>query len=419
MADVQPFPALHYDLARLGSLQDVAAPPYDVIDDAQRAALVSRSPFNVVEMDLPKPGPGEDPYRHAASTLEDWELEGILRQDREPSLWAMTQDYTAPDGSPATRHSVLARVRVEDYGAGRVRPHERTQPGPKQDRLDLTRATRFNLSPIFSLTSRDDWPHVEAATVGEPWGEVTDDDGTVHRVWRIADPAVHEAVAAELGEAELLIADGHHRYETARAYRDEVGGEGPHNYTLMALTALDDPGLTVFPTHRLLSGLTGDAEKREHLREGLRELFEVTEARDDGLDPSGEQGIGVFGYIDAHHRQPLRLLLKDTAELDRMLGDRPEPYRRLDVAILETLVLKGILGLSEQDIAEKRGIGYAKSIPEVLAALEGGGYDAAFVLRPTPVEQVREVASAGETMPPKSTYFFPKILSGVVFNPLS
>jgi uncharacterized protein (DUF1015 family) len=418
MADVQPFPALHYDLARVGSLQAVAAPPYDVIDDALRAELVSRSPFNVVEIDLPRGGPDEDPYSHAASTLEDWELEGILRQDREPSLWALTQDYTALDGSSATRHAILARVRVEDYGPGRVRPHERTQPGPKQDRLELTRATRFNLSPIFSLTSTDGWPHVEGAMGDDPWGEVTDDDGTVHRVWRITDTAMHEAVAAAFADAELLIADGHHRYETARTYRDEIGGGGPHNYTLMALTSLDDPGLTVFPTHRLISGLADDAEKREHLGEGLRELFEVTEVSDVELDPSGEEGVGVFGYIDGHH-PPLRLRLKDAAELDRMLGDHPEPYRRLDVAILETLVLTGILGLSEQDIADKRGIGYAKSIPEVTAQLNGGGYDAAFILRPTPIEQVREIAAAGEAMPPKSTYFFPKILSGIVFNPLS
>ncbi len=418
MADVRPFPALHYDLARVGSLQDVTAPPYDVIDAAQRAELLARSPFNVVEIDLPQAGPGEDPYAHAASTLEDWELEGILRQDREPALWALTQEYTAPDGSPHTRHAILARVRVEDYGPGRVRPHERTQPGPKKDRLDLTRATRHNLSPIFSLTSSDAWPGVDSATTGEPWGEVTDDDGTVHRVWRIADPDVHEAVAAELAGAELLIADGHHRYETARAYRDEVGGEGPHCYTLMALTALDDPGLTVFPTHRLLSGLADDPERREHLREGLRELFEIEEV-DDDLDPGGEDGLGVFGYVDSHHKQPIRLRLKDTAELDRMLEGRHEAYRRLDVAILETLVLKGTLGMSEDDIAAKRGIGYAKSIPDVTAALDSGSYDAAFILRPTPIEQVRAVAATGETMPPKSTYFFPKILSGIVFNPLA
>jgi len=419
VADVQPIHSLHYNLAAVSSLGDVVAPPYDVIDDAQRAALLARSPVNVVEIDLPRSGEGSDPYTHAADTMENWELEGILTADREPALWALTQDYTAPDGSTQTRHAILARVRVEDYGEGRIRAHERTQPGPKQDRLDLTRATRHNLSPIFSLTTENAWPLIEPATSDEPWSEVTDDDGTVHRVWRVTDPEIHAAVAQQLAKAELLIADGHHRYETARAYRDEVGGEGAHNYTLMALTGLADPGLTVFPTHRLLSGLADSPEKQSRLREGLRELFEIEEVPDEQLDPGGEDGVGVFGYIDAHHRQAFRLRLKDTSELNRLLEDKPDAYRRLDAVILETLVLKGILGMSENDIASKRGIGYARAGEDVLAQLGPGSYDAAFVLRPTPVDDVREVAGEGEIMPPKSTYFFPKLLSGIVFNPLS
>src|SRR6478672_8825481 len=227
VADVRPFPALHYDPANAGPIADLVAPPYDVIDDAQRAELLARSPSNVVEIDLPRTDDGSDPYEHAAGTLDQWRREGILVQDSEPSIWALTQDYSGPDGAQRTRHGILARVRVEDYGAGRVRPHERTQPGPKQDRLDLTRATRFNLSPIFSLASRDPWPLVEPALGGDPWAEVTDDDGTVHRIWRITDPDLHAAVARVLEPAELLIADGHHRYETARSYRDEIGGEGP------------------------------------------------------------------------------------------------------------------------------------------------------------------------------------------------
>ncbi len=418
VADVQPLKALRYDLGRVPSLADVTAPPYDVIDAAQRADLVARSPHNVVEIDLPQAGDGSDPYAHAAATIADWREQGILVTEEEPALWALTQEYTAPDGSKQERHAILARVRVEDYGSGRVRPHERTQPGPKQDRLDLTRATRLNLSPIFSLSSEDAWPLVEPATGTEPWGEVTDPDGTVHRLWRVGDPEIHAAVAQELARAELLIADGHHRYETARAYRDEIGGDGPHEYTLMALTGLADPGLTVFPTHRLLSGFKDDPERQERLREGVRELFEVTEAGDDGLDPAGEDGLGVFGYVDAHHRRPFRLRLKDSAELERLLENRPPAYRELDAVILETLIFKGVLGITEEEIAAKRGIGYAKGIDDAMAMLDGD-YDVAFVLRPTPVDQVRAVAAEGETMPPKSTYFFPKLLSGMLFNPLS
>jgi uncharacterized protein (DUF1015 family) len=416
VADVRPFRALHYNLGAVPSLGDVTAPPYDVIDAELRRELLARSPFNVVEIDLPVAPADRDPYEHAAETLEAWTLEGVLTADREEAIWPLTQDYSAPDGSRRTRHGILARVRIEDYGAGRVRPHERTQPGPKEDRLRLTEATRHNLSAIFALHPGDAWSAVQPA-LADPWGEVTDDDGTVHRVWRVPDPAVHEAVAATLADAELLIADGHHRYETARTYAGSIEGDGSHRYTLMYLVSLEDPGLTVFPTHRLLHGL--DPEQYEPLGAGLKRLFEVEEVPVERLDPAGEQGVGVFGYVDSHLRRGFRLRLRGTSELDRALGSRPEAYRGLDAVILETLVLDGLLGMSEDDIAAKRGIAYAKSTAEAWAEIESGRADCAFLLRPTPVEQVREVAAAGETMPPKSTYFFPKVLTGLVFNPLS
>jgi uncharacterized protein (DUF1015 family) len=417
---------LHYDLGKVGSLDAVAAPPYDVIDVAERARLLERSPHNAVAIDLPKPfdradpasDPSGDPYAEAGRTIGAWLAGGALVTDEEPSIWALTQDYTAPDGSNHSRHAILARVRVEDYESGGIRPHERTHPGPLLDRLELTRATGYNLSPIFSLSTEDAWPLVEPALAAEPWGEASDEGGTVNRVWRIANPAVHAAVAERLAGAELLIADGHHRYETARAYRDEIGGEGPHNYTLMALTGLDDPGLTVFPTHRLLSGFAADPERQRRLGSGLRELFEVSEVGVEGLDPAGEDGVGVFGLYDNFHRQGFRLRLKDTAELDRLLEGKPEAYRRLDSAILETLVLRGLAGMTDEDITERHGLEYAKSIPDTLALIENGDYDVAFIQRPVPIEQVRAVAATDENMPPKSTYFFPKVPTGIVFNPV-
>jgi uncharacterized protein (DUF1015 family) len=418
VAEVRPIQAVHYDLAKVGYLADVVAPPYDVINEAQRAELAGRSPYNVVELDLPRDPDGGDPYAHAAKLLEQWTDEGILTRDSEPTIWALEQDYTAPDGSRLTRRGFLARVRLAPYGDG-IRPHERTQPGPKEDRLRLTRATRHNLSPIFALHPGDAWRHLEPALGDEPWGDVTDGDGTTHRVWRIENPAVHDAVATELAPGELLIADGHHRYETSLAYQREVGPGGPQDYVLMALVSLEDPGLTVFPTHRLISGLADDPAKQEALGTGLRELFEVEEVPADQLDPGGIEGVGVFGYMDSHHKQAFRLRLASNPALDRALAGRSEAYRTLDAAILEELVLKGILGMSAEDIAAKRGIGYTPSIGDALAKLDAGDHQAAFLLRPTPITQVREVAGAGETMPPKSTYFFPKLLTGLVFNPLS
>jgi uncharacterized protein (DUF1015 family) len=418
VADVSPIQGVHYDLGKVGSLADVVAPPYDVIDDAQRAELAGRSPYNVVELDLPRDPGGGDPYEHAAVLLEQWTRDGALTRDADPQIWALEQDYSAPDGSRLTRRGFLARVRLAPYGEG-IRPHERTQPGPKEDRLRLTRATRHNLSPIFALHPGNAWRHLEPVLGGDPWGEVTDADGTTHRVWRVGDPAVHEAIASELERGELLIADGHHRYETSLAYQREVGAGGPADYVLMALVSLEDPGLTVFPTHRLISGLADDPAKQRTLGSGLRELFDAEEVPIDQLDPEGSDGVGVYGFIDSHHNQAFRLRLRDAAHLDEALADHSGAYRNLDAAILEELVLKGILGMSTDDIAAKRGIGYTPSIDEAVAKLSAGDYQAAFLLRATPVDQVRAVAAEGETMPPKSTYFFPKLLTGIVFNPLA
>jgi uncharacterized protein (DUF1015 family) len=418
VAGVEPFEALHYDLDVAGPLGDVTAPPYDVIDQARRAELLARSPRNVVRLDLPQDPGGGDPYEHAARLLGEWRRDGSLVRDAAPALWALSQDYTAPDGRRLRRRGFLARVRLAEYGEG-VRPHERTQPGPKEDRLRLTRATQHNLSPIFSLYPGDAWPLIEPATGGEPWGEATDDDGTTHRVWRVGDPAVHERVTAELAEAELLIADGHHRYETALAYARELGGEGAHDFVMMALVSLEDPGLTVFATHRLLKGL-GEAA-REGIRDAARAGFELTEVSEAEIVPGPGEPPVSFGYMDAHHLKPWRLRLNaaGAAALDEILGARSAAYRRLDAGALEELFLKRAVGLSAAEIAAKIGLGYTPDHEQALAKLRAGECDAVFFLRPTPVEQVREVAAAGETMPPKSTFFFPKLLTGIAFNPLT
>jgi uncharacterized protein (DUF1015 family) len=417
MPEVLPLRALHYNLAAVPSLSDVIAPPYDVIDAGQRQRLVARSPFNVVEIDLPEAPGGADPYEHAAETLEEWTLQSILVADREPALWAIEQEYTGPDGQRRRRRGIICRVRVTDYGAGQVRPHERTHPGPLEDRLLLTRATRHNLSPIFALHAGDAWRHLAPGLAGQdPSAEASGDDGTVNRVWRVGDPAACDAVSAELAGAELLIADGHHRYETARVYAEEVGGEGPHRYTLMSLTSLEDPGLSVFGYHRLITELD-EAERQRRLLAAIHENFELSEVPLEDADPLDEEGVGIFGFVAPGGMRALRLRLRDPGAVDEALGDRSDAYRRLDAAILEALVLRGALGMSAGDIEGKRGIAYTASADEALAAASAGDA-AAFLLRPTPVDQVREVAAAGETMPPKSTYFFPKLPTGIVFNPL-
>jgi uncharacterized protein (DUF1015 family) len=311
-------------------------------------------------------------------------------------------------------------VRVENYGPGRIRPHERTHPGPKEDRLKLTRATQANLSPIFALFSDpagEAWTALESHRAHDAWAEATDDDGTVNRMWRVDSPEAIDAVKQTLQTAELLIADGHHRYETARVYADEIGGDGPHRYALMCLVALEDPGLTVFPTHRLLRGLRPD--QHETLANALRRDFEIErlETTEQLVPAYGDQVR--FGYIDAHFRQPFMLTLKDPAIADKALPDHAEPYRRLDTAVLEALILKGALEMTDEDIDHLNGLGYARDFDDALHLVENAEYDAAFFMAPTPVKQVQAVAETGESMPPKSTYFFPKVPTGLLFNPLT
>jgi uncharacterized protein (DUF1015 family) len=417
MPEIEPLRALRYDLQKSGGLQAVVAPPYDVIDGDQRARLEARSPYNVVRIDLPV---GEDRYHAAAEQLAAWEADGVVVRDETPALWVLSQDYTGPDGRPRTRRGLFARVRVEEYGPGRIRPHERTHPGPKEDRLKLQRATKANLSPIFSLFSDPSggvWRALEPSTTAPPWAETTDDDGTVNRLWRADDPDAIATVKKALSGVELLIADGHHRYETARVYAEEIGGDGGHRYVLMCLVALEDPGLTVFPTHRLVRGLR--PEQHEALAEALRRDFDterLAHTRDLAPEPGG---VVRIGYIDAHFRQPFMLTLKDPRIADAALPDHAEPYRRLDTAVLEALVLKGPLEMTDDSIDHLDGLGYAKSFDEALELVEAGEYDAAFFMAPTPIERVQAVASAGESMPPKSTYFFPKVPTGLLFNPLT
>ena len=288
MADLQPLRTLRYEPAAVGSLADLVAPPYDVVDDEMRAELAARSPYNVVHLDLPQT------YERAAANIRDWSARGVLVREDEPAAWVLRQDYSAPDGTRRSRTGFFARVRVDEYGPGRIRPHERTHPGPKEDRLKLTRATRTNLSPIFALFP-DPNGVAERATAqiaqAEPFATVDDDT-----LWRTTDEDLIAELQMALADAELLIADGHHRYETARVYADEVGGEGPHRYVLMLLCSLSDPGLLVYPTHRLLSGLRDDSAKQIAIRDVLRENFELEELGDTAeLEPPAGDGRVAFG----------------------------------------------------------------------------------------------------------------------------
>src|SRR4051795_388527 len=332
MAEIQPLHAVHYDTHTAGALENLVAPPYDVIDDQMRAELEAKSPFNIVEVDLPAGGDGEDPYAHAEHIFEAWLQQGVLVKEREPSIWVMRQQFRL-GGQTLNRTGLFARVRVEDYGQGRIRPHERTHPGPKEDRLRLTRATRCNLSPILSLFQDPGdaaWNVLDPITETDPFFTVVDADGIRDRVWRGTDPDTIADLQAALAERELLIADGHHRYETARVYAEEIGGEGDHNYVLQFLCSMEDPGMVILPTHRLLTDLK-DSAKQEAVADTLRAHFDIEKVDLDDIEPPAGE-FPAFGYIDAHFKQPYRLTLKDPQSLIDAMPDKPDAYRRLDPA---------------------------------------------------------------------------------------
>ena len=426
MATVQPFDGTRYnpDHVKLGG---VLAPPYDVISDAKRDELYGRDLRNIVRIDSGATFPDDvegvdDRYTRAASFLASWHDLGVLVRDDQEGFYVVDHSFQHPDGSARNRRGLLATVEATPWESSDLRPHERTLRGPKADRLALLRATRAQTSPVFAVWTGSE--RIVDALEGVATGHALLGgrlDGEVASekllLWRVADPEQVAAIAAALHSAKLYVADGHHRYETARVYAEEIGGEGPHRYVLMCLVALEDPGLTVFPTHRLLKDLRPD--QHEALANAIRRDFELKRLEStDELVPAYGQPVSM-GYIDAHFRQPWMLTLKDQATADAALSDHAEPYRRLDTAVLEALILKGALGMTDDDIDHLTGLGYARDFDDALRLVQDGDYDAAFFVAATPIEQVRAVAAAGESMPPKSTYFFPKVPTGLLFNPLS
>ena len=405
MAEVRPFRALQYDSSLAGPLGTVVAPPYDVISPSEREELLAASPYNAVRLILP-----ELPYGDVAGLIAEWRAAGALSLGDQPKMIGWSQTFRLPDGGEHTRNTLLATVDLEPYERRIVRPHERTHAGPKEDRLKLTRSVRTNLSPVFSLYP-DETGAVWAAAGGtrEPTGECTSADGTLHRVWPITDPAVHEAVAGEMSDRWLLIADGHHRYETALAYRDErraaerPAGPMPYDRVMMGLTSLHDPGLLVLPTHRILGRWTPGLEDTSFTRReasGFAELMGLLAEA-----PGDEPALGLVTADGA-------------ALLCRPSVPGASPAERLDVRVLERDLLMPGFGADQAALAHDGLLTYTKDAEEAWRLVREGPAAAAIIMRSMPKDAVAAVADAGETMPQKSTYFFPKLLTGIAFHPL-
>jgi uncharacterized protein (DUF1015 family) len=397
------------------------SPPYDVISPEQQTLLHLRSPYNAVHLAL-----NRDPERYttAAQTFATWLERGALIQEREPALYFYTQEFTLKDGVRRKRAGVLAALRVEEFSSGKIRPHERTFEYAKADRLALLRACQAHLSSIFCLYSRPGWSLEQAVApaLNAPLMDVSDDNGTQHTLWRVTEPAIIAEVTSHLERETLIIADGHHRYETALRYRNECAaqgkstGEESFNFVLAYLTNAQDDGLVVLPTHRLLQEVT--LPKLEHLRMVLEREFRLSVFAEKekaafftalGL-PSVDRRIGC-AFAGAKYYWLLAFDERITQGLALSL-----PLRALDVTVLHDVLLPKFLGLPSE--VQNQKLAYTIDEEEALQRVANHQSQAAFFLNPTTFQQVADVCKSGETMPQKSTYFFPKLLTGMVFYKL-
>ncbi len=443
MADVRGFRGIRYNLSNDNrDAADLVAPPYDVIGEQEQTELYERHPKNIIRLILNHHTDGDteadNRYTRSRRHLVDWLADGTLQVDRDPGLYVHYQDYEGAAGESYTRRGFLGAVRLTPYDEEVVLPHERTLRGPKEDRLKLLKACETNMSPVFLLYDDPDneiddmlAKHRDEA----PWMDVTTEhDGIRHRTWPVFDGQAQCQVAGMLDDKQLLIADGHHRYETALAYRnfrrevaEEPVDDAPYNHVMAYMVNMHDPGLQIFPTHRVIYGVDG-FEPRDLLSELEASIhFETT-----WLDSDARQSPGaVTDELEASgERAPSFAFLTeewDTPLLVRFTGDEGSPVfddetgdevRQLDTAILHEAILDRMIGIDKEAQEAKRNLHYTRDLDEAVSAADESDNQLVALMNPTDVSQVVEVCKSGGKMPQKSTYFYPKILSGLVLNPV-
>lgn len=445
MPTIQAFRGLRYDLGHVGSLSDVVTPPYDVISPAFQEELYKKHPANFIRLELNREEPGDNDsnnkYTRAAKFLRNWRQEGVMQVDPDPALYVYHQTFTTEDGQ-FTRRGFMARVRLERFGQGKIYPHEETHSGPKQDRLLLTKACKANLSQIFGL-----YPDAENAAQNLLEDAVaqqtpltcTDHLGVVHKMWPVTNVRTIADVAAIMDPKPLFIADGHHRYETACNYRDFLAEQGPldpehpANFVLTQCVSMNDPGLLVLPTHRLFRGVA--AMTAGELQAKLGDCFEKqTVGQGPELASSiwpeiatmGDQGRLAFYTAQDNSWTLANITPTGLRKLASIAGEHSDDWQSLGVSILQRLVLENLLGL--KDLPKPM---YVHSIEEVITNLKagdavgrdatgqmgaGGRFELAALVMPATVDHVRAISEHGERMPAKSTYFYPKLLGGMVVH---
>lgn len=433
MAEIRPFRALRFSESA-GCAQQLTCPPYDIISEEQRQAYLQRNPNNIIRLELPRDG--ENPYQVASDVLQQWLQSGVLRQDERAAYYIYEIDFSTDgmDGCPVGggRHSVsgvIAQVHLEEFSKGVVLPHEETLSKAKADRFELMKATSCNFSNIYSLYMDSDGGETTEGLLSEamkahPDVEMTDEAGCIHRLWIVTEPQWVERMTRKFINTRLYIADGHHRYETALHYRDTVRAQGAQSdgadYVMMYLVEMDHPGLVVFPTHRLLRDLP--AFDKEVVLAACQENFEVI--RDLPVASLNEQMLAAYArgekafalYTGGESYDCITL--KDVAALDKLLPEYTLSVRRLDVQILHSLVLEHVLGIDKENMKNQINLTYTRSLQQALEEVREERAQACFILNPTRVQEIRDVASAGAKMPQKSTYFYPKLITGLTMNSL-
>ncbi len=448
MADVIPFRGLRYsEFTRLSRL---VAPPYDIISPQYRHELYARDPHNVVRIDFGMPGEGDsesnNQYTRAAKSLKRWLGDGVLKREGNPALYLYEVEYETPRGEKKSMRGFICLLRLEEWDKGIVLPHEGTLKGPKADRFELLKAASASASQVFALYSDPEKKishALEKAAQGSPAVEAIDDDGSIHRLRAVTDAGAIDSVRRAMADKKIFIADGHHRYETALAYRDyrraeaglsEAGrpaalsGDEGFNFFPVFLSNMDEDGLTILPTHRLIvdaGNLTLDDVLERSSRYFKVKRFPFLpenedEARSEFLRSLAEAGLPAFGFCWGSAPCYYLLTLKDMNAVSRLHGHRhSETYCNLDVTILHSLIVESVLGIDTEKISSSQPVQFEKDSDRAIDRVASGEFAMCFLLNPTKVREVKEVALAREIMPQKSTYFYPKLLTGLVIADLN
>ena len=428
MADIQPFRALRYNQQKVAAVQ-VVTQPYDKITRAMQEKYYAASPFNLVRIILGRSEPDDNTkdnvYTRAAAFGRTWREQGILQQDADPSIYPYSQTFLSLSGKKFERRGFIALGRVEDYSNRVVFRHEQTLAKPKADRLDLLRATRVHYEQLFLLYEDSGEIDSLLSPSNAPAIDVKDEYGVAHQVWQVSDPQAIARVQARMRDQKLVIADGHHRYETALNFRNECraaskesNGDAPYEFVMMTFVNMNDPGLLILPTHRVVHSLSSFAV--DEFEKASREFFEV-EAVDPAIDASRATGLleqrSRSGTLLAVTANRAFLLHSPKPAAATFLSGLSSRQQSLDVVQLHKVLLEGVLKLSEESIRNQQNLSYVREPAEALAAVRGeAGKQAAniaFLMNPCQVQKMREVALAGEVMPQKSTDFYPKLLSGL------